>query len=68
MARENPIIVDEEARTNVQGLIKEIRALIGIEPSLPPSLQGLEERPEEFTPIESDYAAFKEFLVGNYRG
>jgi len=28
MARENPIIVDEEARTNVQGLIKEIRALI----------------------------------------
>lgn len=28
MARENPIIVDEETRTNVRGLIKEIRALI----------------------------------------
>jgi threonine synthase len=45
----------------------EVRALTGVDPPLPPSLQGLDGRPEYYRELPSDYPAFKDFLVGEYR-
>jgi threonine synthase len=45
---------------------EEIRAITGVEPPVPPSLEGLEERPETYDEMEVDYAAFKNYLVRNY--
>jgi threonine synthase len=46
---------------------EEIQALIQVDPPLPPSLQGLEDRLESFHRMETDYRAFKEFLIRGYR-
>ncbi len=46
---------------------EEIRALIHIDPPVPASLMGLDERPESYREMETDYRAFKEFLVKEYR-
>ncbi len=45
----------------------EVRALTGVEPPLPPSLVGLDERRERFGEIATDYAAFKAHLLREYR-
>jgi threonine synthase len=45
----------------------EIRALIGVDPELPESLLGLDDRPEHHRPIPPDYGAFKDFLISEYR-
>ncbi|MBN2494991.1 MAG: threonine synthase [Deltaproteobacteria bacterium] len=47
---------------------EEIRALVGIEPELPASLQGLDTRTEHHRDLAPDYAAFKDFLCAEYRG
>jgi threonine synthase len=44
----------------------EIRALTGTEPPLPPALRGLDERPECYGEIATDYAAFKAHLTREY--
>jgi threonine synthase len=44
----------------------EISAITGVEPKVPPSLEGLEERPEHYDEIEVDYAAFKNYLKKGY--
>ncbi len=41
---------------------EEVRALIKINPPLPPSLEGLDDREEHYGEIPSDYAAFKDYL------
>ncbi|MGA2382600.1 MAG: threonine synthase [Gemmatimonadales bacterium] len=41
---------------------EEIRALIQVEPEVPKSLRGLEGKKETYREMESDYAAFKDFL------
>ena len=41
---------------------EEIQRILGIGPELPPSLQGLDELPEQFEKIENDYLAFKNYL------
>lgn len=41
---------------------KEIQNILGIDPPLPLSLQGLEAKPETYGKIENDYGAFKEYL------
>ena len=41
---------------------KEIQNILGIDPLLPPSLQGLEGKPEIYSKIENDYGSFKEYL------
>ena len=41
---------------------KEILDIIGIDPPLPPSLQGLESKPEICKKIENDYQSFKDYL------
>jgi threonine synthase len=44
----------------------EIRAITGIEPPVPPSLEGLEEQPEHYDELAVDYAAFKDYLTRKY--
>ena len=46
---------------------EEIRSLVGIDPELPPCLIGLDARPEHHRDLPPDYAAFKDFLVKEYR-
>lgn len=45
---------------------EEIKQLLGIEPELPPSLTGLDARPESFEDGPNDYAWFKDFLVKRF--
>jgi threonine synthase len=45
---------------------EEIRAILGFDPPLPPSLQGIEDREESSIAMAADYAKFKEFLKTNY--
>jgi threonine synthase len=45
----------------------EINELLGFQPKLPASMIGLDEKPEIFEKIPSDYNIFKEFLIENYR-
>jgi threonine synthase len=46
---------------------KEIQEIIGIEPELPSSLAGLENRKEEMVKVENNYEAFKKYLMSNYK-
>jgi threonine synthase len=44
----------------------EIRHILGLEPELPASMQGLDTQAESFSPMPHDYAAFKQYLQQNY--
>ncbi len=46
---------------------EEINRILGIQPDLPPSLEGIEDKEEMFDHIENDYGRFKEYLVENYK-
>jgi len=45
---------------------KEINKILGFDPELPPSLEGLEEKKEQYDHIENSYKAFKKYLVSKY--
>lgn len=45
---------------------EEIQKVLNIDPALPPSLEGLDDREESFESIQNDYSHFKEFLVSRY--
>jgi threonine synthase len=45
---------------------QEIENLLGFDPEVPPSLQGLENKEEYFEKIHNDYAGFKRFLREKY--
>ncbi|MFH1321556.1 MAG: threonine synthase [Bacteroidota bacterium] len=45
---------------------KEIKEILSIDPALPPSLVGIEEKEEYYAKIENDYKEFKTFLRDNY--
>ncbi|RKZ05465.1 threonine synthase, partial [Candidatus Fermentibacteria bacterium] len=45
---------------------EKIREILSLDPELPPSLQGLEEKEESYEHLPTDYSAFKEFLKSNY--
>ena len=45
---------------------EEIRAILGFDPPLPPSLQGLEDRKESSLAMANDYPKFRVFLEKNY--
>jgi threonine synthase len=45
---------------------EEINRLLGFDPPLPPSLEGLEDRKETYIVMETSFPAFKEFLLKNY--
>ena len=46
---------------------EEIRAILGIDPEVPPSLAGLEDRPERFDTITTDYGRFRDLLRERFR-
>jgi len=46
---------------------EEIQALLGVEPEVPPSLRGIEERPEHYEQLATDYQAFKRVLVERFQ-
>jgi len=46
---------------------EKIRELLGFDPKLPPSLEGIEEKEEKFDKIDNNYAVFKQFLIENYK-
>lgn len=45
---------------------EEIKAIVGVDPELPPSLAGIEQRPENYQVMGADYEEFKRFLRSNY--
>jgi threonine synthase len=45
---------------------EEINKILGFDPELPPSLEGLEEKEEQFDHIEHSYEAFKKYLLDKY--
>jgi len=45
---------------------EELRALVGVDPPLPPALQGLEERHEKYETLPGEYEAFKRLLLERY--
>jgi len=46
---------------------EKIRELLGFDPELPPSLEGIEEKDEKFDELDNRYNVFKEFLIENYK-
>ncbi len=42
---------------------EEIRAILGIDPDTPPSLAGLENRPETYETISTEYESFRDLLL-----
>jgi threonine synthase len=47
---------------------EEIEANLGIVPDTPPSLAGLEDRPEEYSTMATDYEAFRDLLLRRFGG
>jgi len=45
---------------------REIREILSIDPELPPSLEGLDEKKEFFEKMGNDYEEFKNYLTKNY--
>lgn len=45
---------------------EEIRQLLGVDPELPVSLSGIEEKAEKYDMLQTNYAAFKDFLLSNF--
>lgn len=45
---------------------QEIREVLGIDPELPPSLEGLEDRPEHVVKLGNTYEEFTQFLREHY--
>ena len=45
---------------------EEINRLLGFDPELPPSLEGVEQKEEMFIMMRNDYSAFKGYLLENF--
>ena len=46
---------------------EEIRSILGIDPETPPSLQGLDDRPESYGSISPDYEPFRDLLLERFQ-
>ncbi len=46
---------------------EEIQATIGVTPEVPPSLAGIEQKPESFERMTTAYEPFRDWLVGRFR-
>jgi threonine synthase len=46
---------------------EEIRTLIGVEPDTPPSLVGLDERPESYETLPAEYEPFRDLLLERFK-
>ncbi len=47
---------------------EEIQATIGVDPELPPSLEGLEQRTEHFEQMPAEYEPFRKLLLEKFAG
>jgi threonine synthase len=47
---------------------EEIQALLGLDPALPPSLAGIESKPEHYGRLTTEYAPFRDFLKERFLG
>jgi threonine synthase len=47
---------------------EEIQRLLGVDPPLPPSLAGLDAKPEQYEKGPNDYGWFKDFLARKFKG
>jgi threonine synthase len=47
---------------------EEIQHLLGVDPPLPPSLAGLDAKPEHYEKGPNDYGWFKDFLTQKFKG
>lgn len=45
---------------------EKLRELLSVDPDLPPSLEGLESKTEDYEPLPNTYEAFKHFLADRY--
>jgi threonine synthase len=45
---------------------EQIRDILNFDPELPPSLQGLEDKPEHYDLLDNNYEAFKSYLKNRY--
>jgi threonine synthase len=45
---------------------EEVRSLLGIDPELPASMQGLDQAEESYDCLDNNYAHFREYLKGRY--
>jgi threonine synthase len=45
---------------------EEIEKLLGFDPELPPSLEGLEDKDEHYDYLDNNYEKFKAYLINNY--
>jgi threonine synthase len=45
---------------------EEIQSLLGIEPEIPPSLEGLEDREESYGRMKAEYGPFKRLLLERF--
>ena len=45
---------------------EEIQALLGVDPELPPSLQGIEVRKESYGRMTTEYEPFKRLLLERF--
>ncbi len=45
---------------------EQIQDLLNIDPELPPSLEGIEQKEESYVELPNNFADFKDFLVKNY--
>ena len=45
---------------------EQIRKILDLDPELPASLEGIEEKDEQYDRLDNNYIAFKNFLKENY--
>jgi threonine synthase len=45
---------------------EELRQILNIEPPLPPSLIGLDQKPEQYSSLDNSYSMLKDFILRNY--
>ena len=46
---------------------QEIRAILSIDPDLPPSLEGIEQKPENYQRLDPNYLTFKNYLLSTFK-
>jgi len=46
---------------------QEIKSILSIDPALPDSLMGIEQKPEDYQRIDADYLTFKKYLLSTFK-
>ncbi|MEI6454679.1 MAG: threonine synthase [bacterium] len=46
---------------------QEIESILSVDPDLPPSLRGIEQKPEDYLKIDPDYTTFKNYLLSTFK-